>query len=110
MRSVRMCPRRSASPRRRSAPRNPPASGRSEEHTSELQSHSDLVCRLLLEKKKKRHLSEPFRTSQLPSLTSSYHPPCHQTRKYTQTVLNPKRSSTRIQTSSTTTQSNLSNV
>src|SRR5438132_5564056 len=27
---------------------------RSEEHTSELQSHSDLVCRLLLEKKKKR--------------------------------------------------------
>src|SRR5260221_2710302 len=31
----------------RSSPR------RSEEHTSELQSHSDLVCRLLLEKKKK---------------------------------------------------------
>src|SRR5438034_8009705 len=31
-------------------------SGRSEEHTSELQSHSDLVCRLLLEKKK--HTSE----------------------------------------------------
>src|SRR5437588_9618238 len=28
--------------------------GRSEEHTSELQSHSDLVCRLLLEKKKKQ--------------------------------------------------------
>src|SRR2546421_2016046 len=27
---------------------------RSEEHTSELQSRSDLVCRLLLEKKKKR--------------------------------------------------------
>src|SRR5438034_6621891 len=27
------------------------ANGRSEEHTSELQSHSDLVCRLLLEKK-----------------------------------------------------------
>src|SRR2546428_4797723 len=27
--------------------------GRSEEHTSELQSRSDLVCRLLLEKKKK---------------------------------------------------------
>src|SRR5215211_9377144 len=34
-----------------------PAGGalvRSEEHTSELQSHSDLVCRLLLEKKKKK--------------------------------------------------------
>src|SRR5260221_1743127 len=30
--------------------------GRSEEHTSELQSHSDLVCRLLLEKKKTRQL------------------------------------------------------
>src|SRR5437588_9510224 len=28
------------------------AAARSEEHTSELQSHSDLVCRLLLEKKK----------------------------------------------------------
>src|SRR5260221_7839232 len=30
-------------------------SPRSEEHTSELQSHSDLVCRLLLEKKKNNH-------------------------------------------------------
>src|SRR5438034_11479510 len=30
------------------------SSTRSEEHTSELQSHSDLVCRLLLEKKKKK--------------------------------------------------------
>src|SRR2546427_7716915 len=29
--------------------------GRSEEHTSELQSQSNLVCRLLLEKKKKKH-------------------------------------------------------
>src|SRR5260370_13945858 len=29
------------------------AAGRSEEHTSELQSHLNLVCRLLLEKKKK---------------------------------------------------------
>src|SRR5438034_11841676 len=28
---------------------------RSEEHTSELQSHSDLVCRLLLEKQKKNN-------------------------------------------------------
>src|SRR5438034_2134157 len=31
-----------------------PGKRRSEEHTSELQSHSDLVCRLLLEKKKKK--------------------------------------------------------
>src|SRR6476661_9757817 len=29
---------------------------RSEEHTSELQSHLNLVCRLLLEKKKKTHI------------------------------------------------------
>src|SRR5438034_7842754 len=29
---------------------------RSEEHTSELQSHSDLVCRLLLEKKKEKEI------------------------------------------------------
>src|SRR2546428_1211153 len=33
--------------------RLPPRDTRSEEHTSELQSRSDLVCRLLLEKKKK---------------------------------------------------------
>src|SRR2546421_8480671 len=31
--------------------------GRSEEHTSELQSRSDLVCRLLLEKKKNKETS-----------------------------------------------------
>src|SRR5438034_9437793 len=30
---------------------------RSEEHTSELQSHSDLVCRLLLEKKKEQKVN-----------------------------------------------------
>src|SRR2546428_1805994 len=33
---------------------------RSEEHTSELQSRSDLVCRLLLEKKKKNLIVPPF--------------------------------------------------
>src|SRR2546430_8744973 len=33
------------------------AVGRSEEHTSELQSQSNLVCRLLLEKKKKKQIS-----------------------------------------------------
>src|SRR5437773_12475596 len=31
---------------------------RSEEHTSELQSHHDLVCRLLLEKKKKKNKTQ----------------------------------------------------
>src|SRR2546427_9123836 len=34
------------------------ATGRSEEHTSELQSQSNLVCRLLLEKKKKKNKTE----------------------------------------------------
>src|SRR5256885_10667397 len=33
-------------------PNGPPSQGRSEEHTSELQSPCNLVCRLLLEKKK----------------------------------------------------------
>src|SRR2546427_1528476 len=33
---------------------------RSEEHTSELQSQSNLVCRLLLEKKKKRRIYDVF--------------------------------------------------
>src|SRR2546430_13146227 len=40
-------------PRRRQAPRLCVVQFRSEEHTSELQSQSNLVCRLLLEKKKK---------------------------------------------------------
>src|SRR5438034_6425503 len=51
-------PARTVSPARssRAHPREPPVRRharrwRSEEHTSELQSHSDLVCRLLLEKK-----------------------------------------------------------
>src|SRR2546430_12480845 len=35
---------------------------RSEEHTSELQSQSNLVCRLLLEKKKKYKLLNTYRT------------------------------------------------
>src|SRR6266571_94903 len=37
---------------RRTSPRPAARAGRSEEHTSELQSHVNLVCRLLLEKKK----------------------------------------------------------
>src|SRR5437588_3602264 len=36
---------------------------RSEEHTSELQSHSDLVCRLLLVKKKVRYTQDAFSRS-----------------------------------------------
>src|SRR5438093_6469434 len=36
----------------------PPRSARSEEHTSELQSLTNLVCRLLLEKKKQTEITE----------------------------------------------------
>src|SRR2546427_189283 len=59
-RSRRPCPSARGRRRIRSAPARPPpcprrcpARARSEEHTSELQSQSNLVCRLLLEKKKK---------------------------------------------------------
>src|SRR3712207_7286786 len=51
--------RRRGSPPRRPRPRSltrlRKAATRSEEHTSELQSRQYLVCRLLLEKKKKNH-------------------------------------------------------
>src|SRR2546430_8791829 len=58
---------RSSSPLRRQIPRHAiarfhrgsrPALARSEEHTSELQSQSNLVCRLLLEKKKKKYTGD----------------------------------------------------
>src|SRR5260370_18789435 len=58
----RSCERRTITfPRRLASP------SRSEEHTSELQSHLNLVCRLLLEKKKKnRHqLEVTYRTSHI---------------------------------------------
>src|SRR5256885_13079786 len=48
-----------------------PAPGRSEEHTSELQSPCNLVCRLLLEKKKKKrniYVLFNIETVYLPSL------------------------------------------
>src|SRR5438132_9926828 len=54
--TARRCPTENAlliPPRRVGLAAGRPAV-RSEEHTSELQSHSDLVCRLLLEKKKQR--------------------------------------------------------
>src|SRR5260221_7072143 len=50
-------PSRAATVQSPSWPRCPAM--RSEEHTSELQSHSDLVCRLLLEKKKKNQSHDP---------------------------------------------------
>src|SRR2546427_9612996 len=47
---------------RRWSPTSPPSPSptRSEEHTSELQSQSNLVCRLLLEKKKKKTKNPSF--------------------------------------------------
>src|SRR2546422_11706748 len=48
-----------ASRSRSAAPASAPGS-RSEEHTSELQSRLHLVCRLLLEKKKKKTQNTPF--------------------------------------------------
>src|SRR5256885_7098455 len=50
---------------------------RSEEHTSELQSPCNLVCRLLLEKKKLLHetCSTLQPTSRLPSAPTSCYPP-----------------------------------
>src|SRR5438132_10039306 len=46
---------------------NPIVRVRSEEHTSELQSHSDLVCRLLLEKKKKKRTRQAPRDTTRPT-------------------------------------------
>src|SRR2546421_2310018 len=42
---------------------NPGPAARSEEHTSELQSRSDLVCRLLLEKKKKEKIQSRLKAT-----------------------------------------------
>src|ERR1035438_9494955 len=52
------------------APRNPCGRSRSEEHTSELQSLRHLVCRLLLEKKKKKQLLRLQRTTRLQATTT----------------------------------------
>src|SRR6266567_8348653 len=50
-----------------------PAADRSEEHTSELQSQSNLVCRLLLEKKKKHKNNHLIKTKKKTSiLTRNY--------------------------------------
>src|SRR5437667_2000744 len=65
--------------------------GRSEEHTSELQSHHDLVCRLLLEKKKQHtqsstpqdhnahppHASLATATATMTTSTPAPHPPAN---------------------------------
>src|SRR5260221_10233332 len=51
---------------------------RSEEHTSELQSHSDLVCRLLLEKKKKKIAAHVIYITYIPrNPFTNYSPETH---------------------------------
>src|SRR4030066_1896810 len=56
-------PPASAMPRRSSPCRGDRCASRSEEHTSELQSHLNLVCRLLLEKKKKQSTHDEASTT-----------------------------------------------
>src|SRR6266571_3649540 len=46
--------------------------GRSEEHTSELQSHVNLVCRLLLEKKKKIKRDSPKKKEKTTRTTTNH--------------------------------------
>src|SRR5688500_19500459 len=55
LRHDRRCPTHTARCRRRRAAHRLIELGRSEEHTSELQSPCNLVCRLLLEKKKNKN-------------------------------------------------------
>src|SRR2546427_8678997 len=52
--------------------------GRSEEHTSELQSQSNLVCRLLLEKKKQIYFIYPKFSSQYAALPQRLRSTCTQ--------------------------------
>src|SRR2546430_7209749 len=46
---------------------------RSEEHTSELQSQSNLVCRLLLEKKKTKLFDSPYTSKNTTNTNSNLH-------------------------------------
>src|SRR2546427_444482 len=50
-----------------------PEDMRSEEHTSELQSQSNLVCRLLLEKKKKAPNADPPTSIRSPNVSTTLH-------------------------------------
>src|SRR2546430_5421888 len=58
---------------------------RSEEHTSELQSQSNLVCRLLLEKKKKQRINKltdsEINMDHVRGLTIAFHHQCAQLRR-----------------------------
>src|SRR3712207_8914396 len=61
-------PRSLRTPEQSLSPQTQPTGGRSEEHTSELQSRQYLVCRLLLEKKNIMHASLS-RQSRAPTYT-----------------------------------------
>src|SRR5207249_9423495 len=67
---------RSERPGARTRSRRPPRGcrtrGRSEEHTSELQSRFDLVCRLLLEKKKKKTYCKNRQQGRLLTITWAF--------------------------------------
>src|SRR5690554_7458662 len=62
--TVRLSPTATGRACLRRASAAPLISSRSEEHTSELQSRPHLVCRLLLEKKKKKRDSKHYQTHQ----------------------------------------------
>src|SRR5258708_26013578 len=66
------------SPPAHGVPRDPRVGIRSEEHTSELQSPDHLVCRLLLEKKKKAKTTG----RSLPSAVKHSYVLCERTRDY----------------------------
>src|SRR5438093_1975704 len=57
------------------------APSRSEEHTSELQSLTNLVCRLLLEKKKKKTKNHHVRSAIIETLLLQIAPPRHLSRR-----------------------------
>src|SRR5690349_23968150 len=71
----------SRSPRRRRS-----GTGRSEEHTSELQSRRDLVCRLLLEKKKKKNKTKNNKNNLQPIITLIHTSPVARTRHHSSPV------------------------
>src|SRR3712207_8948357 len=62
--AARRAAEHAAARRRENADRAEPQDARSEEHTSELQSRQYLVCRLLLEKKKKIYCTMEIHTNQ----------------------------------------------
>src|SRR2546427_7939916 len=68
--SASSAPSYSRRPRLIISTRDASAVTRSEEHTSELQSQSNLVCRLLLEKKKKKNKNKLSTDDQLKHMSS----------------------------------------